>query len=116
MSQEELEAHVSHGPRATIIAPGVTLFTKDGSNTGNAIVVRKVGQVRNWLKIVEDTNAGNLPKEIPMLDMWECETDFGNRFRLSTAEIEQGYWLGYQQDYDKWWDERLELIKKSVQP
>jgi hypothetical protein len=103
--------------RATEIAPGVTLFTKDGAVIGNAIVVREVGQTRVWRN--DPASAGiplDSPDAVTLEPVWQVETDFGNRLQPTTREIFTMWDLGYVQDYDQWWDDRLDIIKKSVEP
>jgi hypothetical protein len=85
------------------LAPGVTLLTKDGAIIGNAIVVKKT---RTAL-------ARNNDEPEPV---WIVETDFGNRLRPTAREIFTMWDLGYVQDYDQWWDDRLDIIKRTVEP
>lgn len=87
--------------RATTIGPGVTLFTKDGSNTGNAIIINQTEPsseaMADWMKANNET-------------LWLVETDFGNKVKLTTSEINAGYWLGYQKSYDSWFKDRMKCI------
>jgi hypothetical protein len=46
--------------------------------------------------------------------LWLLETDFGNQLTLNEDEIRGLYLLGFEQDYDTWWDARLERIRQSV--
>lgn len=91
---------------ATEIAPGVTLTTLDGAQIGNAIVIQK--QPRNYRgELIDDTDASKR--------LWLIETDFGNRLICTENEIHELFGLGFQQEYNDWWDARLALIKKTVE-
>lgn len=92
-------------PRATELAPGVTLLTKSGQQVGNAIIVQeKPAKSKAGLEFL----AGRT--------LWLVETDFGNRMVLSNEEILDWYELGFQQNYDTWFDARLEAIRKTIEP
>jgi hypothetical protein len=95
-----------HMPKATELAPGVTLYTKDGTLIGNGIVIKEVKPHPSAEEYLKKTNQ----------KVWLVETDFGNQTRLCDREIEEFYTLGVQSDYDKWWDDRCEAIKKTVEP
>lgn len=84
-------------------APGVTLQTLDGAIIGNAIIVKQ-------------TPIRDLPPTMQNTVCWNVQTDFGNKLILTESELFQMFKLGYQQEYDSWWDRRLELIKRSVEP
>lgn len=111
MTFHELEEMMMGPPDATQLARGVTLFTVDGSRIGNAIVVKKIGQGRRIVSH-DDIGKDNLPL---MQDIWLIETDFGNSCRMSDREIFSHFTLGKQHDYDKWWDDRLATIQKTVE-
>jgi hypothetical protein len=87
------------------MAAGVTLLTLDGTKMGNAIIVKEVPPHPAAAEYMAKTNQKN----------WLVETDFGNRMTLTTNEIHEFYGLGFQQDYDKWWDDRLDLIRRTVE-
>lgn len=84
-------------------APGVLLCTKDGTKQGNAIVVKQIGDTRKW---------GRVPVEIE--PVWLVETDFGNHMNLSSTEVLTLFTLGRVTDYEKWWDDRLDTIHKTI--
>lgn len=102
-----------HDPTATKIAPGVTLTTLDGAKVGNGIIVREI----TTDKMNPFAVKGGLPEYLESTGqkLWLVETDFGNRMTLSTNEVHEFYGLGYQQDYETWWDERLQTIQKTVE-
>lgn len=79
---------------ATELAPGVTLFTRDGSKIGNAIVIRALHgkDSQHWL----------------------IETDYGNQCTFSEREIDDWFTLGVKSNHDMWWDNRLYRIHKGV--
>jgi hypothetical protein len=89
--------------QAKEIASGVTLMTKNGVQVGNAIVVKQVGDTRDWYK-----------DDREIIPVWLVETDFGNRMKLTNREILEWYDLGFQRDYESWWDARLEQIGKTL--
>jgi hypothetical protein len=82
---------------------------------GNAIVVKRVGTTRAWRS---DPESVGIPlddeKALTLVPVWQVETDFGNIAKLTEHEIRSNFFLGYIEDYDRWWDRRLELIKKGV--
>ena len=80
--------------KALKIAVGVTLFTKDGSKMGNAIVTK-----------IEEFNSR------PRIHI---ETDFGNNTSMFIETIEELFTLGFVRTHDEWWDDRLELIRKNI--
>jgi hypothetical protein len=92
-------------PDATEIAPGVTLATRDGLQMGNAIVIKEVQprseQITQMLKAKEQK-------------LWLVETDFGNTARLTDGEIHELFVLSRQDDYDRWWGERMDAIQNTV--
>jgi hypothetical protein len=92
-------------PDATEIAPGVTLATRDGLQIGNAIVIKEVKprseQITQLLKAKDQK-------------LWLIETDFGNLCRLSDSEIHQLFVLRKQDNYDRWWGERMDAIQNTV--
>lgn len=90
---------------ATEMAPGVTLLTLDGAKIGNGIIVKEAKPPAAAVDYLKATGQ----------KMWIVETDFGNRCTLTTNEIHEFYGLGYQQDYDQWWDDRLATIQKTVE-
>jgi hypothetical protein len=92
--------------RATEVKPNITLTTKDGSRVGNGIVIKEVEpiQIATLLEYLDKTNQ----------KMYLVETDFGNRMKLSTNEILELYNLGWEQNYDEWWAERISKIGKCL--
>jgi hypothetical protein len=102
LSFEELEEQLNGPPAATQLAPGVTLFTVDGSRIGNAIVVRKDGQTRDWKPALSEDKM--------MLDVWFIETDFGNNCRMTEREIFSHFILGRQHNYEQWWTDRADAM------
>lgn len=84
--------------KATKIAPGVTLFTRDGTQIGNAIVVK------------QSNTAIHRAGEDKPDPVWIVETDFGNRLRPTGREIDQLWTLGFQSDYDTWFSDRAGAI------
>jgi hypothetical protein len=96
--------HDVHPTPATKIAPGVTLWTKDGSKIGNAIVVRRNGHTSSF------------PGSRDYIPLWYVETDFGNVIpAMQESEIFERWDLGFVSSYDVWWEARYELIKKNLQ-
>jgi hypothetical protein len=87
---------------ATEIAADVTLFTRNGAKIGNAMVIREV-------KASSEAMAEFLLAKGEKL--WLIETDFGNRVRMSNSEINSLFTLGYLRDHDRWWEDRLAIIK-----
>jgi hypothetical protein len=88
--------------QATELAPGVILHTRDGKRRTNAIVVKVTGKV----------TGGPLHESVEMA--WLVHSDFGNAMKLTAEEIHQDYTLGMVTDYDRWFDDRLEAIRKNV--
>lgn len=86
---------------AGAIGPNVTLFTRDGSKSGNAIIIKLAGDHPE----MGENLAGS---------MWLLETDYGNRMTLAEFEIKGMYTLGFEQEYSAWFDRRLETIKKTL--
>lgn len=109
--QQKIEAAIEElavrllAPKATEPKAGVTLITRDGHNTGNAIIVREVRPHPAATEYLRKTNQ----------KAWEIETDFGNRSIFCDREIEEFYTLGVEDVYDRWWNARLEAIKNSSQ-
>lgn len=91
---------------AVRIGPGVTLQTLDGAKVGNGIVVKELEPQYEGLKAYLDKSGQKL---------WLVETDFGNTMKLCDNEIHELYGLGYQTSYERWWDDRLATIKKTVE-
>ena len=69
-----------------------TLFTRDGTKTGNAIIVCYDEGCDNYL----------------------IETDFGNTMKLNRKEIDELFTLGRPQDYDTWREDRYKLHIANV--
>jgi hypothetical protein len=91
--------------RATSIAKGVTLWTKNGQTVGNAIVVRRNGNTSLVPGITRD-----------FIPLWMVETDFGNVIpRMTEQEIHDWWELGNVSSYDAWWDARFQLIRKALE-
>lgn len=88
-------------PRAKELGPGVTLLTIDGSRIGNAIIIKEVK------KTVSVVGTGQR--------VWLVETDFGNRLHTTDAEIHSLWNIGFQQNYDQWFDDRLELHRRAIE-
>ena len=76
------------------------LFTKNGHRTGNAIVVKEVEPTTEAMKAF---------LAIDNSKMYLVETDFGNRMRLTTKELNAQFDLGPKQSYKKWAADRAEL-------
>jgi hypothetical protein len=76
------------------------LFTKDGRRTGNAIVIKEIQPSSVSMK-------AHLAKDNQKLYL--VETDFGNRMKLSTNEINEMFDPGPKQSYKKWASDRAEL-------
>jgi len=81
------------------------LYTKDGTKSGNAILIRQI----------EPTEL----KDIPCLNtyladtgqkLYWVETDFGNNMRLSTNEINEQFVFGPHRNYNDWLRDRQALI------
>ena len=90
--------------RATQLAAGVTLSTKDGKVIGNAIIVEEIDphpMAAGYLAATQQRN-------------WLVETDFGNRMTLCSNEIFEMFELGFQQDYERWWNNRIDRISKTI--
>jgi hypothetical protein len=97
-------------PRATELAAGVTLFTKDSSTVGNGIIVKqlqpgKFQQLGGMTDYLERTGQ----------KLWLVETDFGNNMKLVDAEIREYYELGYQYEYNQWWSDRADAMLATHQ-
>ena len=69
------------------IQRGRLLQTRDGKRVGNAIVI------------------GPADRE----DTWLCETDFGNKMRLTRPEIDELYHRGHRTYVERWYADREEL-------
>lgn len=89
--------------------PGTILFTKNGSHTGNAILIRELtpDDLENLKLPVSDY----LKKTGQSL--FEVETDFGNICRFSSNELSELYTPGPQRDYEEWLSDRKELRRKD---
>lgn len=74
--------------KATEIAAGVTLLTRDGETNGNAIVV----------SFNEEKGA------------WLIQSDYGSRFFLTAEEVMAKFKLGYQTTFIEWFGMQLSLI------
>lgn len=96
--------------RATELAPGVTLFTKNGLYNGNAVIIRQFSPIE--IDRIASTLAAYLTKTEQRL--WLVETDFGNQLKLCDNEIHELFELGRSDNYDRWFDARLELIKRNA--
>jgi hypothetical protein len=97
---------MTFGPdNATELAAGVTLMTLDGSKIGNAIIIKEVIPTGSLVQYLAGTGQ----------KLWLIETDFGNQVRCCDNEIHELFGLGYQTDYDRWWDDRLVAIQKGVE-
>lgn len=104
-TMSEVEAMLL-GITAKEIAPGVTLMTKDGRTTGNAIVIgQTTPSSESMVEYIEATDQR----------LWLVETDFGNQMKLTDREINDWYHLGFQRDYDAWWNARIERITESIE-
>lgn len=64
----------------------ITLLTKDGRKTGNAIIYD-----------VEETPAGYF---------FLIETDFGNLIKLTREEVDELFWLGRREAFGAWQKDR----------
>lgn len=104
LAVEELAVRLR--PKATGPAPGVTLCTRDGSQIGNAIIIKQIEPqsqfMKDYLKETGET-------------IWLLQTDFGNFTRYTKGEIDSLYTYGVQDSYDRWFDARLELIRLGVE-
>ena len=89
--------------QATEIAPGVTLFTRDGSRIGNAIVVKEAETPEELRGCLKKTGQ----------KLWLLETDFGNNLRYSDNEIHEVFKLGYVQSHLEWTMDRRELQRED---
>lgn len=74
---------------------GTILHTKDGGNIGNAIICSK----------------SEIKQLVPRVEVWELETDFGNRCRFTESEILAWFNVGPTVDLEKWRSDRLQLIQ-----
>jgi hypothetical protein len=74
--------------RATELAAGVTLWTRDGEITGNAIVMRYDFEKNAWL----------------------VRSDYGDRFFFSTEEVMAKFKLGYQKNFGDWAGSQFSMI------
>jgi len=45
--------------------------------------------------------------------LWEIETDFGNRIRLTDNEIDEMFIRGGEEDYDEWASGKAELARQN---
>ncbi len=84
---------------ATAIGPNVSLFTRDGSKIGNAVIIKQAGHTSSF------------PGSRDYIPLWLIETDFGNRTKMSESGINTLFTLGYLRDHNRWWDDRLAIIK-----
>lgn len=71
----------------------LTLLTKDGTKTGNAIIYDGDDGI-SWERMI-----GEFSEPKPL---FYVETDFGNRMKLTWREIEDWFTIGRIQDYKKW--------------
>lgn len=69
------------------------LFTKDGRRTGNAIVIKEIQPSSESMKRFLAIDNSKL---------YLVETDFGNRMKLSTNELNNMFDLGPKESYKKW--------------
>lgn len=74
----------------------IQLLTRDGSKIGNAI----------WLDQVESQHTPGL-----MINL--IETDFGNRVRLTDAEVDEWFTIGRFTSVRRWRDDRAALIFRN---
>lgn len=102
------DVEIDRPPNVDEIGPGVLLQTLDGAKMGNAIVVAEIkltGDITGMKEHLEKTDQ----------KLWLVQTDFGNIMKLCDNEIHEFYGLGWQSDYDTWFDARLELIQRTVE-
>lgn len=83
MTQQSLEPEFGERTPAKELMVGVTLLTKDGRITGNAIIT----EVRPHLVFHK---------------LYVTETDFGNVMTLIESEINSMFNLGFVNTVDKW--------------
>lgn len=81
----------------------LTLFTKDSSRMGNAIIIREVEPSNQSMK---DYLKGR--------PLWLIETDFGNRFRYTDREIDEAFHRGIHCSYEQWKSDREELRRQHA--
>lgn len=72
---------------------GITIHTKNGRRMGNAY-------------IYDVTNENNRPR-------FHIETDFGNKTSMFIESLEQYFTPGYITDYDRWRNDRLNLVTEK---
>lgn len=80
------------------------LFTKDGRRTGNAIVIKEIEPSSESMKRFLAIDNSKL---------YLVETDFGNRMKLSTKELNSMFDLGPRESYKKWAADRSELRRDT---
>jgi hypothetical protein len=81
---------------ATRLPIGRLLWTKDGSLFGNAIIYATEPS-----KYVEGQTL-NL-----------CETDFGNRMKLTAKEIDDHFIIGPERSYAQWLSDRADTLMNN---
>lgn len=91
--------------RARKYARGVTLHTRDGSQIGNAVIVKQLTPKGSMAAYLKDNGNQKL---------WLVETDFGNRMTMCDREIDTAFIIGFEGDYDRWWGDRMDAIQKGV--
>ncbi len=88
----------------------ITLLTKDGTKTGNAIIYGGDDFVNVYSpKVILDLEPGT-----PMKPIFFVETDFGNRMKLTWSEIEELFTVGRVCPYDQWKADRNSLREQNA--
>lgn len=80
----------------------LTLFSKDGSRTGNAIIIRQV-----------EPSSQSMKDYLRGRPLWLIETDFGNRFRYTDREIDEQFIRGNHVSYEQWKSDREGLRQQN---
>jgi hypothetical protein len=88
----------------------ITLKTKDGSKTGNAIIYGGEDPMDSLASLQARTFNGVCDEPKPLFFV---ETDFGNHMKLSWTEIEEMFTIGQTMDYSFWHAKRAELHEQK---
>lgn len=88
--------------------PGRILYTRDGSEIGNAII-KKVISPADMLKHPHLASSWAMKENITL---YEVETDFGNTIRFMESEIRSLFTLGKISNYTRWSTDRDNLRKR----
>lgn len=81
----------------TLLPVGRILYTKDGTLFGNAILY-----------------ATEPSKYQEGVTLNICETDFGNRMKLTAQEINDHFVIGPERSYEQWKSDRADAVQTNI--